>query len=166
MTENLRKVVVTKENLNEYIKDLEAIYFVFNEYYRANKLNYEHYQEKESKDVDFKKDILESFEPEEVYCDIYYNSENKPVACVLGFIEDISIYFAINKVGYCDSLFVDESLRGAGLGTKMLADFGGWCKSKNITVMRLDVKSRNEKAIAFYRSLGFEIDLHRMFKKI
>jgi ribosomal protein S18 acetylase RimI-like enzyme len=44
-----------------------------------------------------------------------------------------------------------------GIGKKMMQACIDWCKEKGVEQLELDVVTENERAIALYQSLGFQI---------
>ncbi len=159
-----KKIIVSKENLELHRDALIFLYQNFNDEYIKNNFNYSELKPKQTPEVDFKKEIKEAFN-HDVFCEIIFSNEN-PIGYILGYTEDISNYFGVEKIAFCDGIFVVEEFRGSKIGTGLLADFYGWAKSKGITIVRLNVKARNSKAICFYESLGFITDSYRMFKNI
>ena len=70
------------------------------------------------------------------------------------------------KVGYIDGLFVDEAFRRQRIGQDLINDYYAYCTNENIDTVVLTTRTKNEKAVSFYKSLGFEADQVEMFKKI
>lgn len=64
---------------------------------------------------------------------------------------------------YVQDLYVDENMRGAGLGRRLLASVIARARTRNAGYMRLAVHTANHKAIEFYRRLGFTEPSDRMF---
>ncbi|WP_432665282.1 GNAT family N-acetyltransferase [Wukongibacter baidiensis] len=68
-------------------------------------------------------------------------------------------------VGYCistiadgkgelESLHVDESNRGKGIGKKLVVKHIDWMKEKSCKVIGVTVSQENESTISFYKKLG------------
>ena len=57
-----------------------------------------------------------------------------------------------------DELFVHEPYRGRGYGHAALAFADEFAREKRLNVVRLEVDRTNERAVALYRSMGFEVD--------
>ncbi len=52
---------------------------------------------------------------------------------------------------------VDESVRGTGIGTEMMADVRALARAFGCSRIRIGVYPQNEPAIAFYQKCGFRI---------
>lgn len=70
------------------------------------------------------------------------------------------------KRGYClstvegqngevDSLFIDDALRGRGLGRQIVDAHVAWMKAKGCKRIRLGVSYGNEAVLGFYHKAGF-----------
>jgi len=44
-----------------------------------------------------------------------------------------------------------------GIGNRLMTECIKWCKENDIEQLELDVATQNERAIALYKSLGFEV---------
>ena len=163
--EILKKVLISKEDLHRYKDDLQHLFSKFDDYYIESDLDHAMYNGTRKSNIDFFKAFTRVLAIEELFLEICY-VEEKPVAYLLGYIEDTSIYFDIKSMAYCDGIFVDEAYRGQRLGKELMNDFTNWCKDKNTTIMRLSVKLKNTDAITFYKNLGFEVDEYKMIKNI
>ena len=75
-------------------------------------------------------------------------------------IIDILDYFVLSDVGpgdlYIAELAIDSSLRGQGLGHKVLNDFICYAENENINRILLDVDFRNSGARKIYEKMGFK----------
>ncbi len=69
-------------------------------------------------------------------------------------------------IGYCistindgkgeiDSLHVDKTCRGNGIGKELMIKHIEWMKEKNCKVIGVTVSQENESTILFYKKLGF-----------
>lgn len=56
---------------------------------------------------------------------------------------------------YLISMFVQAPWRGAGVGSRFVADFSAWARGKGATQLRVTAYSSNEGAVRFYRRHGF-----------
>lgn len=56
---------------------------------------------------------------------------------------------------YVQDLYVEESLRGGGLGRRLLAAVIARARTRDARYMRLAVHGANDMALEFYRRLGF-----------
>ena len=60
------------------------------------------------------------------------------------------------------SVFVKEAFRGPGIGRALMLEFLRWSEEQEAESVELGVFFSNERAIAFYRSLGFAPTLMTM----
>lgn len=76
-------------------------------------------------------------------------------------IVDILDYFVLCDVKkgdlYVAEIAIDDSLRGQGLGRKVLLDVIEYAKSKNLNRVTLDADFRNTGARKLYERMGFKI---------
>ena len=76
-------------------------------------------------------------------------------------IVDILDYFVLSDVIpgdlYIAEIAIDKSLRGQGLGQKVLSEVIDYAKSKNLNRVLLDADFRNTKAKSLYEKMGFEV---------
>jgi GNAT superfamily N-acetyltransferase len=156
------KVVVTHDNLDSVMFSLVKLARAFNDFYIEEDIPHNEYKHKKTDEIDFEKDIREDFKNPHVFCEIMFDGET-PVAYILGYTEDARAYFNHDMVAQCGSLFVDDAYRGGEIGKMLLEDFYAWCKTINITLVRLDVDIRNTRAMHFYESLGFKVWAQRLF---
>lgn len=60
------------------------------------------------------------------------------------------------QLGEIDSLYVQPSLRGIGMGQQLMAAGLDWLNQQEPDSIRLSVGEGNEEAIAYYEKLGFK----------
>lgn len=74
-------------------------------------------------------------------------------------IVDILDYFVLSDVGpgdlYIAEIAIDKSLRGQGLGKKVLLEVIDYARGKNLDRIILDADFRNHAAKRLYEKLGF-----------
>jgi ribosomal protein S18 acetylase RimI-like enzyme len=61
----------------------------------------------------------------------------------------------IDGKGEVESLHVDESYRGNGIGEKLVSKHIGWMNEKKCKVIGVTVSQENGPTIGFYKKLGF-----------
>jgi diamine N-acetyltransferase len=59
------------------------------------------------------------------------------------------------KRGEIDSLYLDEDLRGRGLGKELVGRHKAWMKERGCELIRAAVSYGHDSAAKFYHSLGF-----------
>jgi GNAT superfamily N-acetyltransferase len=53
-------------------------------------------------------------------------------------------------------MYTDEKHRGKGVNAKIINSLKDWCRSKDISELRLDVYNDNNPAIKAYEKVGFK----------
>ena len=59
------------------------------------------------------------------------------------------------RVGYLEGWYVDEDLRGRGVGRQLVAAAEAWALSRGLTEMASDAEIENEGSIRAHHALGF-----------
>ena len=72
----------------------------------------------------------------------------------------------IFKVMRLDSICVDETLRGQGIGMEMVRDVRALAKAFGCSELMLGVHPENDKAVGFYQKCGFRIRTINMGMKL
>ena len=86
----------------------------------------------------------------------------KIVAFVAGRVRTLPPYFGAATIGTISEVFVSESLRGSGIGRRLLAFALEWFQTQHITRVELQVVAGNPDAIRFYKQLGWHEELLQM----
>lgn len=77
------------------------------------------------------------------------------------FIVDILDHFVICDIEegdlYLAEVAIDESLRGQGIGRRVISDVIDYAKSKNYRRVTIDADFRNERAKSLYERIGFRV---------
>jgi ribosomal protein S18 acetylase RimI-like enzyme len=60
------------------------------------------------------------------------------------------------RSGWIEDVVVREDLRGAGVGTALMADIARWARVKGLVRLQLLADRRNRPALAFYDRLAFQ----------
>jgi len=63
-------------------------------------------------------------------------------------------YRTVKSVAELENMYVQESMRGKGIGGKLVQQFEDWCKEKGVEVIRVVASAGNADAIRFYESKG------------
>lgn len=103
----------------------------------------------------------------ELYRSIRFDQRVKAFAVFNGETMKITVAKSNDEfIGYCistitdgkgelESLHVDETHRGKGIGKKLVAKHVEWMKEKNCKVIGVTVSQENKSTIEFYKELGF-----------
>jgi GNAT superfamily N-acetyltransferase len=60
------------------------------------------------------------------------------------------------RSGWIEDVVVREDMRGAGIGTLLMADIAQWARANNLARLQLLADRRNRPALAFYDRLAFQ----------
>ncbi len=97
---------------------------------------------------------------------IFAKEKSEYVGYFAGTISAMPQGYKTREVGYADSMIILDKYRDKGMGQKCMDLFVKWLKEKGIEFCQLHVKAQNTDVVAKYKKWGFEIDEHRMWKKI
>lgn len=61
-----------------------------------------------------------------------------------------------SRIGWVESMWVDPSVRGRGVGQMLLQELIEWGRGRKLTEMKLEVTSTNSPAIRLYERCGFQ----------
>lgn len=88
------------------------------------------------------------------------------VGLIMLSIYDSPSIAEIKKYGHIGYFFIQEDMRGKGIGKEIYKKSLEWFKEKNVKRISLEVNFLNKKTIEFYRKLGlkeFEINMIKDF---
>jgi ribosomal protein S18 acetylase RimI-like enzyme len=94
------------------------------------------------------------FGPNPTFKTILARRAGNPVGLVLYFYE-FSTWRGCPGV-YIQDLYVDGTLRGSGLGRRLLASVAARASEREARYMRLSVDIGNDEGLGFYERLGFD----------
>ena len=78
---------------------------------------------------------------------------------IVGYVTYFFCYYTWSgKSLYMDDLYIRDSFRGQGIGTKLLRTVIDFAEKEKCHQLRWQVSSWNEPAIAFYKSMGAVIN--------
>lgn len=75
-----------------------------------------------------------------------------------------SLEFA-GRYALVDELYVREAWRGRGIGARALELAAEACRELGVAAVRLEVDTRNTRAMALYRRLGFDLQERYMMSR-
>jgi len=76
------------------------------------------------------------------------------VGYLIGGMIESEDYRKVESIAELENMFVDESMRGNGIGGKLISRFEDWCKERKVQVIRVVASAGNDSAIRFYESHG------------
>lgn len=88
--------------------------------------------------------------------------EGEPIGILWVYIQDKNQ----EKQAYIYDIELDEDQRGKGLGKATMLALEEYAKSENIKQIRLHVFAHNQRAIALYKKVGYEMTNHQMLKRL
>lgn len=69
----------------------------------------------------------------------------------------IDLRLAEGRRGEISSIVVDDRLRGAGTGARLVQAAAGWLLARGIALLRIRCNARRDRAHRFYEKLGFRL---------
>ncbi len=91
----------------------------------------------------------------EIFEKIYLWKEDENI---LGMIAITKGTHRVKHIAYIEKLAINQSIKRKGLGTIFFDEIINQLTQENITKIELNVETDNERAINFYKKLGFEIE--------
>jgi len=85
---------------------------------------------------------------------------------LLGFIE-LHVekdWISKQRHGHIARIAVAADAEGKGIAKRLMAKADQWCQERDFPMLSLSVFKSNERAIAFYQYLGYEIETVKMVK--
>lgn len=80
------------------------------------------------------------------------------VGYLVGGIVTPESYRTIKSLAELENMYVEESMRGKGIGSKLVYMFEKWCTEKKVERIRIIASAENARAIKFYKTQGsFEV---------
>lgn len=83
---------------------------------------------------------------------------------VVGFVRGETVTKSDKVVAVIHDIFVDKRNRGKGTGAVLMQTFYQEARSAGATILQLQVDTKNQTAISFWESEGFESSHLRMIK--
>lgn len=77
------------------------------------------------------------------------------VAVLDGMLGGFAAASALGEEAELESIAVAAAVRRAGIGSRLLADVSAWARHGGAQILRLEVRSANEEATAFYAAHDF-----------
>lgn len=145
------------------MKDIVIRQATLNDLQTIQKLNYELFKlEKENFDSTLIVDWSLSEEGKNYFEDLIKNEyviiamdDESIIGYLAGTINE-KCYYELVQYGEINNMLVDNKYRGYGIGKQLINCFKEYCKSKNITNLKVVASAKNANAIEFYRKQGFK----------
>jgi len=135
------------------LEDLNTIQELNNSLFKLEKENY---------DSTLVKDWPLSKEGKEYFFDLIKNHyvivatiDNIIVGYLAGSIEEKGSYVEV-QYGEINNMIINDKYRGLGIGRLLIDNFKEYCKTKNISNIKVVASYKNKNAIEFYHKNGFE----------
>lgn len=80
----------------------------------------------------------------------------EPVGYLSGGVYKSPEFRTLDKLGQLGDMYVIDGYRNMKIGTKLIKEFKKWLKERGVKRMKVELFSRNEKALRFYARHGFE----------
>jgi len=145
----MRDVIIRQATL----KDLKSIQNLNYELFKLEKANY---------DSTLIVDWPLSEEGKKYFEDLIKNEfviiamkDEKIIGYLAGTINEKGSY-ELFQYGEINNMLVDNNYRGSGIGKKLINRFKEYCKTKNITNLKVVASAKNLNAIDFYKKQGFK----------
>jgi ribosomal protein S18 acetylase RimI-like enzyme len=85
---------------------------------------------------------------------------------VVGFIwGSLMATLVDDRVGYIKNVYVSPHLRGGGDARRLMDVMEAWLWDQGVSKIMLDASTVNERAVAFYDKLGYDVERVRMVKR-
>ncbi len=81
--------------------------------------------------------------------------DNSIVGYLAGSIEEKVSYVEV-QYGEINNMLVNDEYRGYGIGKSLINNFKEYCKTKDISNIKVVASYKNKNVIEFYRKNGFE----------
>ncbi len=143
-------------NIRKALPEDQQIYIKFRE--NLNKFNYNNrpqnernynLEERLKRTRKLAKESLEESKENSNMLILIAEVNGKPAGYALAFIFE-------EGHGLLDHLYVEEDLRGYGVGKELIQKVNGWMKEKKVKNMEIKVFQWNKNAIEFYKNINFK----------
>jgi len=101
--------------------------------------------------------------PDEKWQDLVLRAQEPTQTCMLAFDDDVAVGMAAGFMDDADrttanmvAMWVSADYRGKGVARELLDSIIAWARTAGATSLSSGVTDDNERAMAFYRKVGFE----------
>lgn len=81
--------------------------------------------------------------------------DNEIVGYLAGTVMEVESWRPVKRTEL-ENMFVKEEFRSNGIGAKLVSEFFNWSKTKGVQRSLVVAYATNEKAIKFYKKMGFD----------
>ena len=145
----MKNIVIRQATLN----DLQSIQYLNYELFKLEKENFDSTLIIDWPLSEEGKSYFENLIKNE-YVIIAVEDENI-IGYLAGTINEKGSYELL-QYGEINNMLVDNSYRGSGIGKQLINCFKEYCKTKNITNLKVVASAKNINAIEFYKKQGFK----------
>lgn len=92
--------------------------------------------------------------------------DSRIVGMCFGCIEKREPVYFNKRIGYIWHIFVENDLRGKGIGKRLYEAMVNWFKSKGIKAVEVEIIPQNPLSRRFFERLGFREIMRRVIKEI
>ncbi len=93
--------------------------------------------------------------------------DSTPIGFAVGEIRELSSPISKTiKMGSIEEIYVEERLRGTGVGKTLYAVIEEHCRNRGATDLLTEVWGFNESALAFYATCGLSTHVHWLRKRL
>lgn len=78
-----------------------------------------------------------------------------PIGYLVGALAKVQDYSSLSVLTELENMFVEEAYRSAGIGKTLALKFLNWSKEQKAQRVRVTASAPNQRAVDFYKSLGF-----------
>lgn len=100
------------------------------------------------------------------YVSFLAKNENTFCGVITAVIFSAGIINSGKRMLRIEDLFVKEGYRRRGIARLLFGACNAYAAENGIDTVTLNVLSNNEKAVGFYKSVGFEISAYKMIKQL
>jgi GNAT superfamily N-acetyltransferase len=76
------------------------------------------------------------------------------VGYLVGGMAEPEDYRTVGSIAELENMYVQESMRGKGVGSKLIFQFEDWCRERKVQIVRIVASAANNDAIKFYKTHG------------
>ena len=132
---------------------------------KKDEMKYSDYLKPLSKTIDI---YFEYFEAElrKKNSAVFIAEDKEPIGIIIATYFMPLMISKLTRKGYVSNWYVKKKYRNNGIGKKLLNISLKWLKKNKIKYISLEIHLENEKALKFYRNLGFKDYTLKLAKKI